>query len=118
MNICEKIGDTIVIRLPVEIDDYQLEQIRGEISWVMSDVRIKYAIFDFARTDFMDSSGIGLITCIFRQVYDRSGRIYLMNISDRLDRILSMSGIYRIGERKKTIDEAYRSAHDVQNNRN
>lgn len=115
MNICEKIGDTIVIRLPVEIDDYQLELIRGEIASVTGDVRIKYAIFDFGRTDFMDSSGIGLITSIFRKVYDRGGSIYLLNISDRMDRILSMSGIYRIGEKKVSIEEAYRSAHQCMN---
>ena len=112
MNICEKIGDTIVIRLPVEIDDCQLELTRGEITSITGDTRIRYAIFDFEKTAFMDSSGIGLITYVFRRLYDRGGSIYLLNISTRMDKILSMSGIYRIGEPKKSIEEAYRSAHE------
>ncbi len=60
MNNCEKIGDTVIIRLPSEVDDYVATGIIENTREVFSDKRVKYVIFDFEHTRMMDSSGIGL----------------------------------------------------------
>lgn len=57
---------------------------------------IRHVVFDFRITTFMDSSGIGIITRRFRQVQTRGGSVGVINVNGRIDRILLMSGIYRI----------------------
>jgi stage II sporulation protein AA (anti-sigma F factor antagonist) len=96
MNNCEKIGDTVIIYLPEEVDDYNAGIMIEATEEVFRDTRVKNVVFDFEKTHMMDSSGIGLITRRFRNVYDRGGQAFVSNVGERLDKLLTMSGIYRI----------------------
>lgn len=101
MNIYEKIGDTVIVYMPSEVDDYVAGKITEATEEVFDKQEIKHVVFDFSTTTFMDSSGIGIITRRFRQVYARGGSVGVINVNDRIDRILLMSGIYRIAEKLK-----------------
>lgn len=96
MDIYEKIGDTVVVYMPSEVDDYAAGKITEATEEVFDKQEIRHVVFDFRMTSFMDSSGIGVITRRFRQVYARGGSVGVINVNDRIDRILLMSGIYRI----------------------
>ncbi len=111
MNNYEKIGDTIMIILPEEVDDYRATRMVEETEEAFKDTRIRYVIFDFEKTNMMDSSGIGLITRRFRNVYDRGGRTFVINVNDRMERLLKMSGIYKIATKAGSFEEAYKSVH-------
>ena len=82
MNNYEKIGDTVLIELPEEVDDYRASILVNETEEVFQDGRIRYVIFDFRHTSVMDSSGIGLITRRFRNVYDRGGKVFVIKEND------------------------------------
>lgn len=99
MNIYEKMGDTIIVYMPREVDDYAAGQMTAGTDDAFADELIRHAIFDFTNTTFMDSSGIGLITRRFRQLAGRGGSIGIIGANRRMDRILLMSGIYRIAAR-------------------
>lgn len=99
MNIFEIMGDTIVISLPKEVDDYRASMIIENTNKAFADERIRHVVFDFKETCFMDSSGIGLITRRFRDVYDRGGTAAVVNVNPRIDKILLMSGIYKIADK-------------------
>ena len=49
----------LTIFLPREVDHHHAEEIRKNADMVIEKNHIKYVIFDFERTEFMDSSGIG-----------------------------------------------------------
>ncbi len=51
----------LTIFLPHELDHHNAEEIRRESDHLIIRNHIRYIIFDFAETDFMDSSGIGMI---------------------------------------------------------
>ena len=51
----------LTIFLPREVDHHHAEEIRKNADMVIEKNHIKYVIFDFERTEFMDSSGIGAI---------------------------------------------------------
>lgn len=99
MNIYEKMGDTIIVYMPREVDDYVAGWMLEGTEGAFADEVIRHAIFDFTNTTFMDSSGIGLITMRFRQLHDRGGSIGIIGANRRMDKILLMSGIYRIAAR-------------------
>lgn len=99
MNIYEKMGDTVIVYMPREVDDYAAGRMMEGTDEVFADNAMRHAIFDFSETSFMDSSGIGLITRRFRQLEKRGGSIGIIGANHRMDKILLMSGIYRIAAR-------------------
>ena len=57
---------------------------------------IKIVIFDFQETDFMDSSGIGVIMGRYKNLYLMGGEVWAIHVNERMKRILSLSGVTKI----------------------
>ena len=62
-------------------------------------------VFDFSNVQFMDSSGIGLITGRFRRIHDKGGQTFVVNVSPAMDKLLKLSGIYTIIKKKATKED-------------
>ncbi len=105
MKSFEVSNGVMIYYLPRELDHYMAEKLKKSSENVFREEKIKYLIFDFENTEFMDSSGIGLITGRFRKVYDKGGMVYVVNVRPAIDKILNMSGIYRILCKKETKEE-------------
>ena len=61
----------LTIFLPKELDHHQTEEIRREADRQIERNHVKYVIFDFGETSFMDSSGIGVMMGRYRKLPDR-----------------------------------------------
>lgn len=94
----------LIYYLPEELDHYAADMIKRKTKDVFADEDIRCLIFDFEKTQFMDSSGIGLITGRFRLVHDKGGAVYAIHVNDTIDRVLLMSGIYQILKKMDTMD--------------
>lgn len=57
---------------------------------------IRYVIFDFAETNFMDSSGIGVIMGRYKRIYMLGGEVCAVHANERMKKILTMSGVTKI----------------------
>ena len=57
---------------------------------------IKYVIFDFDRTDFMDSSGIGVIMGRYKTVSLIGGEVWAVHTNARIKKLLMLSGVTKI----------------------
>ena len=73
----------LTIFLPGELDHHNAEEIRKRSDYLIDQNHIRYVIFDFTDTTFMDSSGIGVIMGRYKRIY-------------MLGKILTMSGVTRI----------------------
>ena len=82
MNIYEKMGDTIIVYMPREVDDYAAVKMTAGIDGVFAEEVVRHAI-----------------SRRYRQHHDRGGSVGVINVNARMDRILLMSGIYRIATR-------------------
>lgn len=74
----------LTIFLPHELDHHNAEEIRRESDHLIIRNHIRYIIFDFAETDFMDSSGIGMIMGRYRQIYMLGGEICAAHANERV----------------------------------
>ncbi len=88
----------LTIFLPRELDHHNAEEIRRESDHLITRNHIRYIIFDFAETDFMDSSGIGMILGRYKQIYMFGGEICAVHSNERIKKILTMSGVTKIME--------------------
>ena len=80
----------------------QHTKILGNSSHNRIDFLIKNIIFNFKRTMFMDSSGIGVIMGRYKLVKKRGGSITVTNINNSIDRIFTISGLYKIVSKTET----------------
>lgn len=105
MSCCHVHNHCLVVRLPAEIDHYQAEIIRQECEIMFLQSLICDVIFDFSRTIFMDSSGIGLIIGRVRQMNQVNGRVFLFGGSPALKKMWEMSGLPGLVTILDTIEE-------------
>lgn len=105
MQLFQIENGVMIYYLPKELDHYAAEQIKKKSEYCFLEQSIRYLIFDFEKTVFMDSSGIGLITGRFRRVHDQGGKVFVIHVNKGIDKLLTMSGIYRIIQKRETKEE-------------
>ena len=88
----------LTIFLPKEVDHHNAEEVKKSADAIIEKEHIKYVIFDFEQTDFMDSSGIGLVMGRFREMELIGGKVRAVHVGERMRRILVMSGVTRVIE--------------------
>lgn len=88
--------------MPKEVDQHAAEEIRTFLEQMIQTAQIRKLIFDFAETEFMDSSGIGVVIGRSRTLGYYGGKVSAANVGERVDKIFQASGLYRIIE----IEEA------------
>lgn len=86
----------LTIFLPAELDHHNAEEIRKVADQLIENNHIKSVIFDFEETNFMDSSGIGVIMGRYRMVYLLGGEVWAVHTNERMKKILTMSGVTKI----------------------
>lgn len=89
-------GTTLTVKLPKEIDHHNAEEIRREADQILQRRLIRMIVFDFEKTDFMDSSGIGMIMGRYKNMRFMGGSVIAVHVCGRMQRILTMSGIYKL----------------------
>ena len=89
-------GTEMKIRVPKELDHHNAEFIRKEADRILEERNIRSIIFDFGRTGFMDSSGIGLIMGRYKNIRFTGGRVIAIRANEQVRRILTLSGVYKV----------------------
>ena len=82
--------------MPKELDHHQASQLRMEADLLIEAYHVKELVFDFAETEFMDSSGIGVIIGRCKNMHYFGGEVVEKNLNDRLQKIFIVSGLHKI----------------------
>lgn len=107
MNITYEIKQRcMIVKLGAEVDHHQADIIRSKIDQLIDLNAIKVLIFDFKDTTFMDSSGIGVIMGRYRKLKDLGGDVGLIHVSDSIQKLLKLSGVYRLVKNYKDVQDA------------
>lgn len=88
----------LTVYLPGDLDHHLAEEIKRETDHLMEQHHIRHIIFDFKETEFMDSSGIGIILGRYRKLSLLGGGVWGAHVNDRIKKILQMSGVTKIME--------------------
>ena len=86
---------------PKEIDECAASEMREEADMLIDNYQIRHLIFDFSNTEFMDSSGIGMMMGRYRAVQRNGGHMRAEHVNDRVKKILDMAGIGKLIEISK-----------------
>lgn len=105
----EVVNQCLIIKLNKELDHHSSLMIREKTDKMLDRGNIKNIIFDFEQTSFMDSSGIGVIMGRYKRVLFCEGKVAVTNVCDGINRILNLSGLYKIIKKYASNDEAIKS---------
>lgn len=91
-------GDTLLVHVPAELDHHSAKLVKEYSDAIIREGKIRNMIFDFSRTTFMDSSGIGMIMGRYRVLRERQGVVAVSGAGPSVHRILEISGLYKLVE--------------------
>ena len=86
----------LTIFLPGELDHHNAEEIRKGADNMMEKRNIRSIVFDFSNTNFMDSSGIGVIIGRCKNLGYSGGDVSACHLNERVDKIFTVSGLKKI----------------------
>lgn len=89
-------GTTLIIHLPAELDHHSSERIRLEADRLIGRRNIRRVLFDFERTVFMDSSGIGMLIGRYKMIRFMGGTALAIRAGGQIRKILAVSGIDKV----------------------
>lgn len=89
------IDDYLCIKMPKEIDHHNAEIISKKVDTYILAKKVNHIVFDFMDTEFMDSSGIGIIAGRYKKIQYFGGKVYILNAGQQVNRILTLSGIQK-----------------------
>ena len=92
------IDNYLMIRLPEEIDHHRAGYISENADRYLVREEVQNVVFDFEKTRFMDSSGIGVIMGRYRKISCFGGKVYAINVDSQIQRILQVSGLNKVVE--------------------
>lgn len=81
------------IRMPAEMDHNMADSIRKEADARMIQEAVENIVFDFSKTQFMDSSGIGFIVGRYKRIQCLGGKVIVVHASRRIQKMLYMAGL-------------------------
>ncbi len=87
---------TLIVCIGGEIDHHTCKEVKDDIERAYSKGIYKNLAFDFENVDFMDSSGIGLLMGRVKSAALLGGQVVLYNVSPKVERLLNISGIYKM----------------------
>lgn len=93
---CELQEGCLFVYVPKELDHHEASRLRMEADLMIDAYHVKKLIFDFSKTEFMDSSGIGVIIGRCRNIGYYGGEVVAQNLSGRVKKIFQVSGLHTL----------------------
>ena len=88
----------LCICMPKEVDHHNAGAITQHADEMICKSEVKNLIFDFSDTEFMDSSGIGIILGRYKKISCFGGKVFAIHADRQIRRILLISGLSKIVE--------------------
>ena len=102
--VYEAKGPTLIIHQPKEFDHHNCRNLRYETDLLMAENYVSRIIFDFTRTRFMDSSGIGVLLNRYKQM--KAGHTSFYGACPQVMRVLKVAGILGLMHQYESKEEA------------
>lgn len=95
-ELIKKEGELLTVTIPAEVDHCFADEVREEVDRMLQTEKISRLEFDFRNTEFMDSSGIGLLMGRYKLMSALGGQVKIRHAGEHIRKILMLSGIHKI----------------------
>jgi stage II sporulation protein AA (anti-sigma F factor antagonist) len=88
--------DVLCIRLSGELDHHSADELRDQATKAIEKDGIHHIILNLENLSFMDSSGLGVILGRYKQIKQLNGEMIVCAISQPVQRLFELSGLFKI----------------------
>ena len=89
-------GKSLSYFMPKELDHHIAQSLCRELDNLIESYQIKELILDFSQTEFMDSSGIGVVIGRHKTMKFHKGIVYVTQLGNRIETIFKAAGLFQI----------------------
>ena len=97
-DVIKRRENCLMVYVPEELDHHFAQQITKVVDEELEKGEISQLVFDFSKTTFMDSSGIGLLMGRYRMMGMRGDCIQATGVNSYIEKLLHLSGVYKFVE--------------------
>ena len=108
--------EQLIVPMPKEVDHHIAKTISREIDFLIDSWHVRKLIFDFAETDFMDSSGIGLVMGRYKVMQQNGGEVEVTHVPKYISRVFKLSGLEQLGVMEKKARPQKRNTEEEADN--
>ncbi len=94
-------GQALTYYMPKELDHHVAQKMCKELDMLVDAYMIKELVLDFQETEFMDSSGVGVMIGRSKTMQFHEGKLCVKNMKNRIDSIFRSAGLQKIIEVKE-----------------
>lgn len=94
-------GQVLTYFMPKELDHHVAQKLCKELDLLVETHMITELVLDFEKTEFMDSSGIGVIIGRGKTMQFRGGKISAVHMGKRVNMIFQSAGLGKMVEVKE-----------------
>lgn len=92
----KKEGNRLLVPMPREVDHHVARSLGREIDMLADSWHVYQIVFDFSKTEFMDSSGIGVLIGRKKMMDMHGGTVSAVHLGARAYQIFEKSGLLQI----------------------
>ena len=96
----------LTISMPKELDHHNCRGLKVETDLLLAENYVKKIVFDFSKTVFMDSSGIGVLLNRYKQMERSGGKVAICGAGPQVQRVLNIGGIGKLVCRYDSMEAA------------
>ena len=89
-------GQALEYTMPKEIDHHVAQNVCKELDMLIDAYGVRELVLDFENTEFMDSSGVGIMIGRNKMMQFRNGSVYVKNMGSRVETVFRSAGLYKI----------------------
>ena len=94
-------GKTLKYFMPKELDHHVAQSLCKELDMLIDSFALRELELDFKQTEFMDSSGIGVVIGRSKVMQFRGGRMSVSHLNRRVEMIFESIGLQKVVEVKE-----------------
>lgn len=88
--------NSLRVMVPKELDHHSSIDLRTQTDMLLKTYPVRKLVFDFQNTEFMDSSGIGMMIGRCKSMDFAGGQVQADHVNDRIRKIFLLSGLHKI----------------------
>lgn len=98
-------NNCIIAEVSGEMDEHTTADLKLRMYDLLKNYRVTNVLFDFDKLEFIDSTGIGVLLSVYNRI-KYNGKIYLTRVNRNIEKVVLLTGLYKICEIICTKEEA------------
>lgn len=110
------VDDAVLLTPQRDLTEFEFGQIESESAKIvgqLTEASKKHLIVDFTRIDYCGSTGLGVLTLLYKKVRERGGEMAICNLSPNEREVLRVTGLDRLWHVCKDVDESLKCVYQI-----